>query len=666
MAEITKKKRKRCYTYVRVSTEMQVEGYSLDSQRDRLKREAKAKDWTIVKEYADEGKSGHSIAGRPKFKEMLERIKSGNPDNVDFVLVYKLSRFGRNAADALASLKQMRKHGVELYCAEESIDSTGGPGYLMITIMAAVAEIERENILVQTMAGRHQKAREGKWNGGQAPYGYKINSETGVLEIDEEEAEIVRLMFDQFVNYGLGINGVARWLEANGYRKKLRGNGKYTLFSAHTVKTIIDNPVYVGKIAYGRRRVERIEDEDEETEVVRRLKNDEYGLYDGKHEAIISEELWEEAQEKRNATSVKHEKTHSLDHEHILSGILRCPICGAPMYGTVNRKKKKDGSGEYYKDAWYYVCKHRKLIDGQKCTYRRQPPQGPINDEVIAIVREAMMSPELVEGMQWYANMQINTDELEKRLEELEKSKSQKMRAKDRLSSEMDALDTEDDAVYEMEYSDLQLRQKALYAEIAEISMMIHDTKADLQKQADAVTTVEVARKLMEEAGNELMAEHTSDLGKKLMLQAMVEKVDLFPERLDNGRYVKGVTFKFPVMLEGEMTDQWWYKQNPVETVCLLSKLHEAKHHINVKVNMDELDLTSAEAKATYKEIEEWVQEHYGFHVTNLNIAQVKQKHGIIERENYNKPKSEDSRQPGCPEEKIKAIEDALQHFRMI
>nr|MCR5331366.1 23S rRNA (uracil(1939)-C(5))-methyltransferase RlmD [Lachnospiraceae bacterium] len=76
-----------------------------------------------------------------------------------------------------------------------------------------------------------------------------------------------------------------------------------------------------------------------------------------------------------------------------------------------------------------------------------------------------------------------------------------------------------------------------------------------------------------------------------------------------------------------------------VETVCLLSKLSEAKHHIEVKVDMDELDLTSAEAKATYKEIQDWVQEKYGFHVTNLNIAQVKQKHGIIERENYNKPK---------------------------
>ena len=81
---------------------------------------------------------------------------------------------------------------------------------------------------------------------------------------------------------------------------------------------------------------------------------------------------------------------------------------------------------------------------------------------------------------------------------------------------------------------------------------------------------------------------------------------------------------------------------------------------------MDEPDLTSSEAKATYKEIEKWVQEHYGFHVTNLNIAQVKQKHGIIERENYNKVKSENNKQPGCLKEKVKAIEDALRHFQMI
>ena len=107
-------------------------------------------------------------------------------------------------------------------------------------------------------------------------------------------------------------------------------------------------------------------------------------------------------------------------------------------------------------------------------------------------------------------------------------------------------------------------------------------------------------------------------------------------------------------------------------------------NHVNVKLDMDELDLTSAEAKATYKEIQDWVQEKYGFHVTNLNIAHVKQKHGIIERENYNKPKSpgakgpvdfcpartgvatETSKQPGTSDMRIKAIEEAMRHFQMI
>ena len=103
------------------------------------------------------------------------------------------------------------------------------------------------------------------------------------------------------------------------------------------------------------------------------------------------------------------------------------------------------------------------------------------------------------------------------------------------------------------------------------------------------------------------------------------------------------------------------------ETVCLLSKLHEAKHHVNVKLGMDEMDLTAAESKATYEEIKKYVAEHNdGMKVSNLYIAQIKQKHGIIERENYNKPKSEKGGQPECPKEKEIAIEEALKYFQMI
>ena len=102
-----------------------------------------------------------------------------------------------------------------------------------------------------------------------------------------------------------------------------------------------------------------------------------------------------------------------------------------------------------------------------------------------------------------------------------------------------------------------------------------------------------------------------------------------------------------------------------VETVCLLSKL-QSKEHIEIEVKMDKLDLTSAESKATYEEIREYVFEHTGLKVSHLYIAQVKQKYGIIERENYNKPKSENAKQPQCPPEKEKAITEALQHFGMI
>ena len=98
-----------------------------------------------------------------------------------------------------------------------------------------------------------------------------------------------------------------------------------------------------------------------------------------------------------------------------------------------------------------------------------------------------------------------------------------------------------------------------------------------------------------------------------------------------------------------------------------MSKLHEAKHNVNVTVDMDEMDLTAAESKATYEEIKKYVAEHNdGMRVSNLYIAQVKKKCGIIERENYNKPKSEDAKQPQCPEDKKKAIRDALKHFGMM
>ena len=140
-------KKIKCDIYTRVSTTMQVDGYSLDAQKEKLKRYAEFQNMEIVNEYSDEGKSGKSVEGRPEFQRMLDNIEKGT-DEVQFVLVFKLSRFGRNAADVLNSLQRMQDFGVNLICVEDGIDSSKDSGKLMISVLSAVAEIERENILL--------------------------------------------------------------------------------------------------------------------------------------------------------------------------------------------------------------------------------------------------------------------------------------------------------------------------------------------------------------------------------------------------------------------------------------------------------------------------------------------------------------------------------------
>ena len=188
------KEKIKVYLYTRVSTTMQIDGYSLDAQKTKMKAFCDYNEYEIAGEYEDAGKSGKSIEGRITFNQMMDDIKSGK-DEVSYVLVFKLSRFGRNAVDVLATLQVMQDFGVNLICVEDGIDSSKDAGKLMISVLSAVAEIERENIRVQTMEGRMQKAREGKWNGGFAPYGYALID--GKLVVNEEEAVAIRTILEK-------------------------------------------------------------------------------------------------------------------------------------------------------------------------------------------------------------------------------------------------------------------------------------------------------------------------------------------------------------------------------------------------------------------------------------------------------------------------------------
>ena len=158
-----------------------------------------------------------------------------------------------------------------------------------------------------------------------------------------------------------------------------------------------------------------------------------------------------------------------------------------------------------------------------------------------------------------------------------------------------------------------------------------------------------------------------SEEEKRQLMESLISEIQIYEERQANGQWLKSITFRLPIIEEdmqmpiGDGLDN----ERHVETVVLLSQ-QRPKDKIRVELDLAEMDITAAEQEATYREIKDYILEMHGVKVSSLYIAQIKEKYGIIERECYNKPKSENSLQPQCPPEKEKLIVEALKHFQML
>ena len=538
---------------------MQVDGYSLDAQRDKLRKYAAYEDMIVVGEYSDEGFSGKNIQGRQEFQRMLNDIQDGK-DGISYVLVFKLSRFGRNAADVLNSLQLMQDFGVNLICVEDGIDSSKDAGKLMISVLSAVAEIERENIRTQTMAGREQKAREGKWNGGFAPYGYKL--ENGNLVIAEDEVEVIRVIYDRYIHTNEGVAGVAKYLNRNGYTKKLRQNNTIPGFSRDFVKNVLYNPVYMGKIAYGRRRTEKKQGTRNEMHVV---EQSEFPVYEGQHEAIISEEDWYLAQEKRKINSFKREKVNNPDHAHILSGILKCPCCGKSMYGNIAKAHSKDKKTRYY-----YYCKNTVTPTGHECSFRLNIEQTEINKFVAKIISAMVNNPRFVEAIQAKIGTAVDTEDMEKQIAVLQGQLKQAFGTKNRLERQMDTLDI-NDAHYDRKILDLQRRYDEQYDIIEEIEVQIGELQSQIRSiQQEKISGDNIYRLLL--AFDEVYHSAT-EVEQKEFMKAFIERIEMFPEKRKDGSWIKKIVFNFPVPVDGEEVKELPLEtETTVETVVLLTE----------------------------------------------------------------------------------------------
>ena len=233
---------------------------------------------------------------------------------------------------------------------------------------------------------------------------------------------------------------------------------------------------------------------------------------------------------------------------------------------------------------------------------------------------------------------------------------------KARLEREIDNLPA--DAKYrERKIHDMTIRLDGLYDTIVELEERIEDAKLRRSSIEMEAITLENVYRIMENFSK--LYAIISDEEKKSLVSYLIKEIQIYPNGTSD-RILKSIEFNFPIYRDGrEIRKLLWENGNTVETVVQLVR-KKPDTYIDITVDMDELDLTSSEAKATYDEIKDYIFDKHCVKVSSLYVAQVKQKHGIIERDCYNNSKKDNPKQPQCPTEKVKLIEEALRHFKMI
>ena len=504
----------RAVDYTRVSTKEQaLEGYSLANQLTDIKKYADFKDIELVgKDFTDEGISGSTITER---KGVQEAIKYAIREKVDYIIVWKLSRLSRRLSDLIEISELLEENGIGIIAIKDNIDTKDPMGKFFLHLMGIIAELERDTMITQVTGGMTGKARKGEFQGGIAPLGYDVLDKK--LAINEEEAQIVRLIFNLY-NEDKGYTAIRDVLKQEKHKTK-KGND----FSPNTVKGILTNSVYKGEMVWGRLKGWGKKDKEGKR---KRNYNEKPITVKNAHPAIIPEEEFDKVQEKIEGNPRRHVKR--FQGHHLLTGLLRCPRCGAKMSYHFTTKE-----GSKYE---YYIC--NEYSGKRNCDYSTLPKME-IEAEFYSIFSRAVEEKEFREA--------IITASQENgwQITEVENQITDRKNAIDEIETKIES------AIDKMVDEDSKSITKRLKQRIDDYETEVKNINEDIKRDKERLE--ELRSRMLD--GNEIL-EVLLDVGKVIKLldkeaqqrlvRSIVQKVEV------ENKHVKAVHFCFDRVLGKE------------------------------------------------------------------------------------------------------------------
>ena len=500
---------KRVAIYCRVSTiEQAEEGYSIDEQNIKIREYCEREGHEIYNLYEDRGISGKNITNRPGIKQLLD---DATKDKFDLVIVWKLNRISRKLLDILNIVELLNKHNIAFRSLTESFETETPSGKLQLNIMGAIGEFERETIAENVKLGLTARARDGRWCGG-IVLGYDLveipnegkKRRNTILKINEAEANTVRRIFDLY-SQGYGYKAVVNRVNNEGHKSK-----KNRAFAVSTIKEILQNPVYIGKIRYNVRQ--------DWSKKRRNNINANPILSDGIHEPIIDMETWNKVQVILKERSKKHNKIY--DSEFPLTGILRCPVCGAGM--TINRStsKRKDGTRRINE---YYSCGNWKNKGTAVCnsnSIRVELADEYVLNKIMELINDESILRKVIDNI----NKNKST-KLKPILEQLEQINKEIEKLTDKKNKNIELFE---DGI--LDKSELSIRVKVINDDIEKLKYREQELKQDLQLAEGDPIPFELVNEVMQRFKEVFLNMSTSQQRKQL-IHLLVSKITINKER---------------------------------------------------------------------------------------------------------------------------------------